>query len=46
MLYFRMKEIKAMDVSIEDDDYTVETVTPVKKKKMKQGTLVPSLLII
>lgn len=31
--------MKVMDISIKEDDCTVETVTPVKKKKMKQAQL-------
>lgn len=39
ILCLRFKEMKDMDISIEDDDCAVEAVTLVKKKKMKQGFL-------
>lgn len=32
-----INKIKAMDVSMEDDDCAVEAVTYAKKKKLKQG---------
>lgn len=39
IFYLRFKEIKDMDISLEDDDCAIEAVMPAKKKKMKQGFL-------